>query len=49
MKVFDSMHSVVSSVKNTILVLIKSDYDGNEPAAYTPYSQMADTREKTGA
>ena len=32
MRVFDSMHSVVSSVK--ILVLIKSDYDGNEPAAY---------------
>ena len=32
MKVFDSKHSVVSSVK--ILVLTKSDDVGNEPAAH---------------
>ena len=32
MKGFDSKHSAVSSVK--IIVLTKSDYVGNEPAAH---------------
>ena len=42
--IFTCVHRIIQIIEGAFKILI-----GNKVPKYTPYSQMADTREKTGA